>query len=98
MSKYRRSLTATLSHTRTHKPPAAEESVCSRTPTARWPGFGLDTGEGHTDRVTFVLADDEVKAVYDPEMANPEGHAAEVLNDTRNEYVQGGCGGVCGYL
>jgi len=52
--------------------------------------FGLDTGEGHTDRITFVLADGEVKRVYRPEMADPEGHAEEVLLDTRNEFVQGG--------
>jgi len=52
--------------------------------------FGLDTSEGHTDRITFVLADGEVKRVYDPEMADPEGHAEEVLLDTRNEFVQGG--------
>jgi len=52
--------------------------------------FGLDTSEGHTDRITFVLADGEVKRVYDPAMADPEGHAEEVLLDTRNEFVQGG--------
>jgi peroxiredoxin Q/BCP len=52
--------------------------------------FGLDTSEGHTTRVTFVVADGEVKKVYHPEMANPEGHAEEVLLETRNEFVQGG--------
>ncbi|MBV0925000.1 peroxiredoxin [Halomicroarcula limicola] len=52
--------------------------------------FGLDTSEGRTDRRTFVLADGEVKAVYDPELSDPSGHAEEVLNDARNEYVQGG--------
>ncbi|WP_135304142.1 peroxiredoxin [Haloarcula amylovorans] len=52
--------------------------------------FGLDSSEGRTDRRTFVLADDEVKAVYDPELSDPSGHARDVLNDTRNEYVQGG--------
>jgi len=52
--------------------------------------FGLDTSEGHTDRITFVLADGEVKRVYDPAMADPEGHAEEVLLDTRSEFVQGG--------
>jgi len=52
--------------------------------------FGLDTSEGHTTRVTFVLADGAVKRVYHPEMADPEGHAEEVLLDTRNEFVQGG--------
>ena len=52
--------------------------------------FGLDTSDGHTDRRTFVVADGTVKAVYDPEMADPEGHAEEVLHDARNEFVQGG--------
>ena len=52
--------------------------------------FGLDTSEGYTDRRTFVLADGEVVAVYDPELADPSGHAREVLNETRNEFVTGG--------
>ncbi|AEM56210.1 peroxiredoxin [Haloarcula hispanica N601] len=52
--------------------------------------FGLDTSGGRTDRRTFVLADGEVKSVYDPAPSNPEGHAEEVLHDVRNEYVQGG--------
>jgi peroxiredoxin Q/BCP len=52
--------------------------------------FGLDTSEGYTDRRTFVLAEGEVVAVYDPELADPSGHAREVLDDTRNEYVRGG--------
>lgn len=52
--------------------------------------FGLDTSEGYTDRRTFVLTDGEVKRVYDPELADPSGHAEEVLTDTRNEFVQGG--------
>jgi len=52
--------------------------------------FGLDTSDGHTDRRTFVVADGTVKAVYDPELSDPEGHAEEVLRDTRNEFVQGG--------
>jgi peroxiredoxin Q/BCP len=52
--------------------------------------FGLDTGDGHTDRVTFVLADGEVVATYDPELADPSGHARSVLNDTRNEFITGG--------
>jgi len=52
--------------------------------------FGLDTSGGRTDRVTFVLADGEVKRVYDPELADPSGHAEEVLHDVRNEYVRGG--------
>ncbi|MBX0348409.1 MULTISPECIES: peroxiredoxin [Haloarcula] len=52
--------------------------------------FGLDVSSGWTDRRTFVLSNGEVKAVYDPDMADPSGHAEEVLNDTRNEYVQSG--------
>jgi peroxiredoxin Q/BCP len=52
--------------------------------------FGLDTSGGRTDRRTFVLADGEVKSVYDPAPSNPEGHAEEVLHDVRNEFVQGG--------
>lgn len=49
--------------------------------------FGLDTDEGYTDRRTFVLAGGEVAAVYDPELADPAGHAREVLEDTRDEHV-----------
>jgi peroxiredoxin Q/BCP len=52
--------------------------------------FGLDTDEGYTDRLTFVLADGAVVATYDPELADPAGHAREVLDWTRNEYVRGG--------
>ena len=52
--------------------------------------FGLDTGDGHTDRVTFVLAESEVVATYDTELADPSGHARTVLNDTRNEFITGG--------
>ncbi|TQQ80950.1 peroxiredoxin [Halonotius terrestris] len=52
--------------------------------------FGLDTDDGHTDRRTFVLADGEVVSVYDPELADPSGHAREVLRETRNEFVRGG--------
>lgn len=52
--------------------------------------FGLDTDDGHTDRRTFVLADDEVVSVYDPELSDPAGHAREVLRDTRNEFIRGG--------
>ncbi len=52
--------------------------------------FGLDTSEGYTDRLTFVLAEGEVVAVYDPELADPSGHARKVLDDTRNEFVRGG--------
>lgn len=49
--------------------------------------FGLDTDEGFTDRRTFVLADGAVREVYDPEMADPSGHAREVLDDTREQVV-----------
>jgi peroxiredoxin Q/BCP len=49
--------------------------------------FGIDTSEGYTDRRTFVLADGEVIAVYDPELADPSGHAEEVLADTRERVL-----------
>ncbi|RJX49917.1 peroxiredoxin [Halonotius pteroides] len=52
--------------------------------------FGLATGNGHTDRRTVVLADGEVVSVYDPDVADPSGHAREVLRDTRNKFVRGG--------
>lgn len=52
--------------------------------------FGLDTAEGYTDRRTFVLAEKKVFATYEPEPADPSGHAHEVLNDTRNEFITGG--------
>ncbi|WP_254272149.1 peroxiredoxin [Haloarcula marina] len=52
--------------------------------------FGVDAPDGRPNRRTFVLADGEVKAVYDPDRGDPSGHAEEVLTDTRNEYVQGG--------
>ena len=52
--------------------------------------FGLDTDEGHTDRRTFVLADGAVFATYNPELTDPSGHAREVLNDIRNEFITGG--------
>ncbi|MFC7137958.1 peroxiredoxin [Halobaculum litoreum] len=45
--------------------------------------FGLDADEGYTDRRTFVLADGVVVATYDPELADPSGHAREVLDDTK---------------
>lgn len=49
--------------------------------------FGLDTSDGFTDRRTFLLGDGEVLEVYDPELADPSGHAHEVLEDTRQEYL-----------
>ena len=39
----------------------------------------LDSGV--TDRVTFLVVDGEVVDTYDPELAEPVGHAREVLND-----------------
>jgi peroxiredoxin Q/BCP len=45
--------------------------------------FGLDTSEGYTDRITFLLADGAVVETYDPELADPKGHAREVLDDAR---------------
>ncbi|WP_135854737.1 peroxiredoxin [Halorussus salinus] len=41
--------------------------------------FDVDTSRGAAPRTTFVLADGEVKAVY--EGVDPDGHAREVLND-----------------
>jgi len=52
--------------------------------------FGLDTGEGYTDRRTFVLADEEVFAMYDPKLADLADHATAVLNDIRNGFITGG--------
>ena len=51
--------------------------------------FGMDTSEGYTDRRTFLLADGEVARVYDPELSDPSGHAHEVLDDVRAEYLAG---------
>ncbi|MFT4948505.1 MAG: peroxiredoxin Q/BCP [Natronomonas sp.] len=45
--------------------------------------FGVDTGEGYTDRVTFTVADGDIVGVYDPALADPDGHAEEVLHDLR---------------
>jgi len=47
--------------------------------------FGVDTSEGYTDRVTFTLGDGDVVGVYDPALADPEGHAEAVLRDLREE-------------
>ena len=52
--------------------------------------FGLDTTSGYIDRRTFTLAESEVISVYDPAMADPSGHAREVLTDMRNNYGRGG--------
>lgn len=43
--------------------------------------FGVDTSEGYTDRVTFAIAAGQIVSAYDPAIADPEGHAAEVLED-----------------
>ncbi len=40
--------------------------------------FGLDTEGGYVNRLTFVLTDDEVRAVVDADDVNPDGHAAAV--------------------
>jgi peroxiredoxin Q/BCP len=44
--------------------------------------FGLDVTDDFVGRTTFVLADGEVKAVYDPEDVDPDGHAREVLEES----------------
>ena len=41
--------------------------------------FDVDTSRGAAERVTFVLADGEVRAVYTG--VKPDGHAREVLSD-----------------
>ncbi|USZ66733.1 peroxiredoxin [Halorussus salilacus] len=41
--------------------------------------FGVDTARGAAARTTFVLADGEVRAVYDG--VDPDGHARDVLGD-----------------
>ncbi|SIR58073.1 peroxiredoxin Q/BCP [Haladaptatus litoreus] len=41
--------------------------------------FGVEVENDYTPRTTFVLADGEVKAVYDG--VDPDGHAREVLSD-----------------
>ncbi|UPV75764.1 peroxiredoxin [Halorussus limi] len=41
--------------------------------------FGVDASRGSAPRTTFVLADGEVKAVY--EGVDPDGHARDVLSD-----------------
>lgn len=49
--------------------------------------FGVSMEGGHTDRVTFLLADDAVIAAYDG--VDPAGHARDVLADARREFVVG---------
>jgi peroxiredoxin Q/BCP len=41
--------------------------------------FDVDVRDDFTDRITFVLADGEVKAVVDADTMQPDGHAADVL-------------------
>ena len=45
--------------------------------------FDVDASRGAAPRTTFVLADGEVKAVY--EGVDPDGHAREVLSDMLND-------------
>lgn len=51
--------------------------------------FGVSTDEGHTGRVTFLLGRGDVVAVYEPALADPDGHAREVLDDARREFDEG---------
>jgi peroxiredoxin Q/BCP len=46
--------------------------------------FGIDTSEGYTERLTFVLINGKIAMTYDPELADPSGHAREVLTDTQD--------------
>jgi len=50
--------------------------------------FGVSTDGGTADRVTFLLADGEVRERYDA--VDPDGHARAVLEDARSEFVVGG--------
>ncbi|MGQ3413001.1 peroxiredoxin [Natrinema sp. LN54] len=45
--------------------------------------FGVELRDGATARTTFLLADGEVKAVY--EGVDPDGHAREVLLDALDD-------------
>ena len=45
--------------------------------------FDVETSGGRAERVTFVLADGEVKAVYAG--VDPDGHAREVLSDVLDD-------------
>lgn len=44
--------------------------------------FGLEVTDDFVGRTTFVLADGEVQAVYDPADVDPDGHAREVLSES----------------
>jgi peroxiredoxin Q/BCP len=50
--------------------------------------FGVSTDEGHTGRVTFLLGSGEVVATYEPALADPGGHARDVLDDARRAFVE----------
>lgn len=41
--------------------------------------FDVELRGDFADRITFVVADDEVQSVVDADDMNPDGHAAEVL-------------------
>ena len=43
--------------------------------------FGLEVQDDFVERITFVLADGEVAAVVDADTMQPEGHAADVLDE-----------------
>jgi peroxiredoxin Q/BCP len=43
--------------------------------------FDVAVQDDYVDRITFVLADGEVKAVVDADTMNPEGHAEDVLEE-----------------
>ena len=43
--------------------------------------FGLTAQDDFVERITFVLADGEVQAVVDADTMQPEGHAADVLEE-----------------
>jgi peroxiredoxin Q/BCP len=44
--------------------------------------FDLGVTDNFVGRTTFVLAEGEVKAVYNPEDMNPDGHARKVLEES----------------
>lgn len=48
--------------------------------------FGVSTDGGHTGRVTFLVGDGDIVATYDPALADPDGHARDVLDDARREF------------
>jgi peroxiredoxin Q/BCP len=45
--------------------------------------FDVEVRGDFVDRVTFVLADGEVRAVVDADDMNPEGHAGDVLAEVK---------------